>query len=90
MLIKWELYRGHDYILCELCAEGNDLLLLLMDPATCQLKRAVELVVCKTNWLIEHWKICLMVGEVGLEAEGEGGVDVEEEEATGSLGVCPE
>lgn len=46
--------------------------------------------VCKTNWLIEHWKICLMVGEVGLEAEGEGGVDVEEEEATGSLGVCPE
>ena len=32
----------------------------------------------------------LDVGEVGLEAEGEGGVDVEEEEATGSLGVCPE
>jgi hypothetical protein len=31
-----------------------------------------------------------MVGEVGLEAEGEGGVDVEEEEATGRLGVCPE
>ena len=22
----------------------------------------VELVVCKPRWLIEHWKVCLMVG----------------------------
>lgn len=29
-----------------------------------------------------------MVGEVGLGAEAGGGVGVEEEEASGSLGVC--
>jgi len=52
------------------------------------LKRAVELVVCQTSWLIERWKVCLMVGEVGLGAEAGVGVGVEEEEASGSLGVC--
>ena len=53
-----------------------------------RLKRAVELVVCQTSWLIEHWKVCLMVGEVGVGAEAGVGVGVEEEEASGSLGVC--
>ncbi|KAK7832229.1 apoptosis inhibitor 5-like protein api5 [Quercus suber] len=68
--------------------KGNDLLLLLMDLAMWHPKRAVELVVCQTSWLIEHWKVCLMVGEVGLGAEAGVGVGVEEEEASGSLGVC--
>jgi hypothetical protein len=81
-------WRIHFYFIRILCAEGNDLLLLLMAPAMWHLKRAVELVVCKTSWLIEHWKVCLMVGEVGLGAEAGDGVDVEEEEVSGSLGMC--
>lgn len=60
-----------------------------MDPAMLPQKRAVELVVCTINLLIEHWKGCLKVEEVGFlkveevgegaEAEAEVGVDEEEE-----------
>ena len=63
--------------------------MLLMDPAMLPQKRAVELVVCTINLLIEHWKGCLKVEEVGFlkveevgegaEAEAEVGVDEEEE-----------
>ena len=53
--------------------------MLLMDPAMLPQKRAVELVVCTINLLIEHWKGCLKVEEVGEGAEAEVGVDEEEE-----------
>ena len=63
MLLGWNHYGGYilffyffilgqDTVLFiwTLCAEGKDLLLLLMDQAMWHLKRAVELVVCKPSW----------------------------------------
>jgi len=71
-----------------LCAERNDLLLLLMVLGTWQ-KRVVGLAACQINLLTGHWKVYPMVEEAvqGAEAGAGGGVDVEgeEEEAFGKL-----
>lgn len=83
-----DLFLGYVF----LCAERNDLLLLLMVLGTWQ-KRVVGLAACQINLLTGHWKVYPMVEEAvqGAEAGAGDGVDVEgeEEEAFGKLDAFP-